>query len=84
VEREIRVERYLTGVHLIDVYFKDMYMQKVFPEMGKPPDSPPYKWWSICRDLSCKIRVFVLVCPGPSESVTLRGSNWPNFGCAGA
>jgi uncharacterized protein YjbI with pentapeptide repeats len=40
---------YLMGVHLIDVYFIDVYM---FPNpkrlRGKPPDPPPYKWWSIC------------------------------------
>jgi hypothetical protein len=40
---------YLMGVHLIDVYFMDVYM---FPNpkrlWGKPPDPPPYKWWSIC------------------------------------
>jgi hypothetical protein len=34
----------------------------------KPPDLPPYKRWcgaSICRDLSCKIRVFALRDKGP-------------------
>jgi uncharacterized protein YjbI with pentapeptide repeats len=40
---------YLMGVHLIDVYFMNVYM---FPNLkrlwGKPPDPPPYKWWSIC------------------------------------
>src|SRR5271154_4972682 len=29
------------------------------------PDPPPYKRWSICRDLSCKIRVFALREKGP-------------------
>jgi hypothetical protein len=52
---------YLMGVHLIDVYFMDVY---VFPNpkrlWGNPPDPPPYKRWSICLDLSCEIRVFVL------------------------
>ena len=53
---------YLMGVHLIDVYFMGMYMfpiQKGFGENLQIP--PPYKRWSICRDLSCKIRVFALV-----------------------
>jgi hypothetical protein len=53
---------YLMGVHLIDVYFMDMHM---FPNpkrlWGIPPGPPPYKRWSICRDLSCKLRVFALV-----------------------
>jgi hypothetical protein len=40
------------GIYLVDVYFMDMYI-------------PPYKRWSICRDLSCKIRVFALVVGGP-------------------
>jgi hypothetical protein len=52
---------YVMGVHLTDVYFMDVYM---FPNpkrlLRKPPDPPPHKRWSICRDLSCKIRVFAL------------------------
>jgi hypothetical protein len=48
---------HLIGVHLIDAYFMDMYM---FPNpkrlWEKPPDPSFYKRWSICRDLSCKIR----------------------------
>jgi hypothetical protein len=46
---------YLMGVHLIDMYFMDMYM---FPNPKRlwrnPPDPPPYKRWSSCRDLSLK------------------------------
>jgi hypothetical protein len=42
---------YLIGTHLIDVYFMDVYIFQ---------NPPPYKRWSICRDLSCKIRVFAL------------------------
>src|SRR2546429_4532626 len=42
---------YLIGVHLIDVYFMDMYI----------PDPPSYRRWSMCRNLSRKIRVFALV-----------------------
>jgi hypothetical protein len=49
---------YLMGVHLIDVYFMDVYVSKSKKALGKPPDPPPYKRWSICRDLSCKRRVF--------------------------
>jgi hypothetical protein len=50
---------YLMGVHLIGVYFMDVYM---FPNpkglWAKSPDPPPYKRRSICRDMSCKMRVF--------------------------
>ena len=50
---------YLLGVHLIGMYFMDVYM---FPNpkglWAKSPDPPPYKWRSICRDMSCKMRVF--------------------------
>jgi hypothetical protein len=58
---------YLMGVHLINVYFMDMYM---FPNQkrlwGQPP-SPPYEPWLICRDLSCKIRVFAVRDKGPYQ-----------------
>jgi hypothetical protein len=49
---------YLMGVHLIDVYFMNVYM---FPNLkrlwGKPPDPPPYKWWSICALRDKKVPV---------------------------
>jgi hypothetical protein len=44
------ISAYLMGVHLIDVYIMGVYI----------PDLPPCKRWSICRDLSCKLRVFAL------------------------
>jgi hypothetical protein len=38
------MDMYLRGVHLTGMYFMDVYI----------PDPPPYKRWSICRDLSYK------------------------------
>jgi hypothetical protein len=59
---------YLMGVHLIDVYFMDVYM---FPNpkglWAKSPDPPPYKRQSICRDMSCKMRVFARSPIGPPQ-----------------
>jgi hypothetical protein len=51
---------YLMGVHLIDVYF--MFD---FPNpkrvLARSPILQTVVRWSICRNLSCKIRVFALV-----------------------
>jgi uncharacterized protein YjbI with pentapeptide repeats len=49
---------HLTGVHLIGVYLIDMCLTGVHSVL---PDPPSYKRRSIRRDLSCKIRIFVLV-----------------------
>jgi hypothetical protein len=71
---------YLTGVHLmsvhlIDVYFMDVDMifqiQKGFGETFRSPTLQTVMPWSICRDLSCKIRVFVLV-------AGVKTSAWPD------
>jgi hypothetical protein len=50
---------HLTGVHLMGVYlvgvrvlYGYVYVSKSKKALEKPPDPPPYKRWSICRDLS--------------------------------
>jgi hypothetical protein len=58
---------YLTGVHFMDVYFMDVYFMDMYI-----PDLPPYKRWSIYRDLSCKKLVLALVAGGPYCPPQLR------------
>ena len=42
------------------VFYGRVYVSKSKKALGKPSGPLSYKRWLICRDLSCKIRVFML------------------------
>jgi hypothetical protein len=58
-------------VYSHEMYARDMHTRKVLGKTSKSPTLQTVVRWSICRDLSCKIRVFA-----PRDSVGCGCRDW--------
>jgi hypothetical protein len=58
-------EMHAYEMHACEAHALEVHARKVWEKTPRSPTLQTVVWWSICRDRSCKIRVFAVRDKGP-------------------